>query len=614
MSTFYYRFTLLLFTGFLCTCVRAQQTVLHQGFEAADEGSHIFSTSTPPYGNGGLPTWNAVTRIKGIESASEGSFFWACRDARNALSDSTSTTLTFDAGDICALTSARFVFDYRVVGYDGGDDFGYELYLDGFLASRVLVLEGLNGGGRSTPGWVSDTVSVPGRARTARLVFFFDQNGDDVAGIDNLRLIATGSDGSCDQICGIRLKDPTVNCVDFTDFADGLTLSLPYSGAETGAVVSMEGASIAGDDPATVADGRIEISGMVEGNDYLLKIDGGDCNITMPLAYPADQCAPSFVVINEVLAAPGEDVNGDGKIDPSDEFVEIYNNGTDPVDLSGHTLHDASNSGARYTFPAGATLEAASRFTVFAGDGNFDTDCAYGIANGFLGLNDNTPESVTLRNGSGRIVARAAFDDAPAGESLVLYPDGNLAGGYYRHTAVSKLTSSPCVQDAAMPVDLLYFIAEPHGAAVKLSWATSRETDNERFVVERSRDGVSFREIGARIAGSGTYVLVDEAPHPGQNLYLLRQIDFDGATMTYGPVEVTLEAGPIKLYPNPTTGRLIVSGDTGAFESISVCGSDGRELLRTDERDFDVAHLPAGSYYLRLRGMSGTQSLRFIKE
>ena len=48
-----------------------------------------------------------------------------------------------------------------------------------------------------------------------------------------------------------------------------------------------------------------------------------------------------FILINEVLADPSIDWDGDGTVDfKNDEWVEILNNGSDPIDLSGYYLRD----------------------------------------------------------------------------------------------------------------------------------------------------------------------------------------------------------------------------------------------------------------------------------
>jgi hypothetical protein len=613
--TRFYRFSLLLFASLLCTCGRAQDTIYYQGFEDTDAGTLPYTTDVAPYGSGGLPTWNTVDRIKGIENASQGDRFWAARDVENALSATPVARLTFDAGDICKLTSARFVFDYNVVGYDGGDDFGYELYLDGFLHETTILVDGRNGGGRSTNGWVSDTVAIPGSAQTAKLVIFFDQNGDDVAGLDNLQLLASGTNGSCRSVCGIRLGQPTVYCREFTALDDELRINIPYTGAESGATAYLSGGTIAGDDPGVVTDGIIEVTGAREGRQYVLEVTGGDCDLELPLAFPADQCAPSNLVINEVLADPGEDTNRDGKVSPADEFVEIYNTGNVTENLSGYTLQDASNSGARFTFPQGSQLPPGERFLIYAGVGSTAPgDCNYGVASGFLGLNDDTPEAVTLRKPDGKIVAQASFDDAPDGESLVLIPDGNLQGGYHPHTTKDGSTSSACSYARAAPVDLLTFTAQPVKDGVQLDWSTANEVDNERFVVEHSKTGLHFMPVGTLPAGPGSYTFLHPYAVAGFNYYRLRQFDFDGTQTLYGPVAAEITSGAIGVYPNPTSGILNLTGEIGAGETISVFGPGGHLLHTGYGPRLDVSHLPAGSYYLRLLRSDEIYSLRFMKE
>ncbi|THH37575.1 lamin tail domain-containing protein [Neolewinella litorea] len=604
----------LLLTASPGTRGRAQDTIARQNFEPVAQPVLTYTTETAPYGSGGIPTWNVVDRIRGIEDAADGTRFWAARDVENTISGAPRSAITFDAGNICSLTSARFVFAYRVVGYDGGDDFGYVLHLDGFPEPEVILIDGRNGGGISTDGWVYDTVAIPGTAQTAALSLFFDQNGDDVAAIDDVQLLATGNQGSCRPICGIRLGEPVVSCESFTPDADELQLRIPYSGGESGVSVTSSTGIIGGDDPASQADGTITLGRLPEGEVHVLRVKGGDCDLTLQLAYPADWCTPSDLVINEVLADPGEDINGDGVINGADEFVEIYNRGTVDHDLGGHTVHEGSNSGARFTFPAGTVLAPNATFLVLAGGGSLNPDCAHGIASGFLGLNNDSPETVTLRDPDGKVIAQFSVEDAPAGESLVLSPDGNLDGGYQLHTAVAGTPSSACVETARLPVVLQSFTATSLHDAVRLDWRTTQETDNEVFVVERSKSGRSFREIGRVPAGNGRYFFVDYAPFPGQNIYRLRQLDTDGQETVFGPRLVRLDSGTVRVYPNPTSGKLFLSGEIEPDAVASVHRPDGRRVLSFRGGAVNVRALPAGVYYLRIRRASSSESFRFIKE
>ena len=64
---------------------------------------------------------------------------------------------------------------------------------------------------------------------------------------------------------------------------------------------------------------------------FLLLVAGG----------PAVAQVDDFIVINEVLADPASDWNGDGAVDfKNDEWIEILNNGTDPVNLADYFLRD----------------------------------------------------------------------------------------------------------------------------------------------------------------------------------------------------------------------------------------------------------------------------------
>jgi autotransporter-associated beta strand protein len=74
--------------------------------------------------------------------------------------------------------------------------------------------------------------------------------------------------------------------------------------------------------------------------------------------------ATAQVVINEFVAS-----NGSTASDEDDAFVdwiELYNGGTDPVDLSGWGLSDEPTERFKWQFPAGATIQAGEHLLVWA--------------------------------------------------------------------------------------------------------------------------------------------------------------------------------------------------------------------------------------------------------
>ncbi len=131
------------------------------------------------------------------------------------------------------------------------------------------------------------------------------------------------------------------------------------------------------------------------------------------------------LIINEILADPDAtngDANGDGTVNTSDdEFVEIVNNDTYPVNLSGYTLSDGY--GVRHTFSA-ITLNPNEAIVVFGG-GTPTGFLTYAIvaSTGQLGLN-NTGDDVTLKDASGYVIDSYTYgSEAGNNQSITRVPD-----------------------------------------------------------------------------------------------------------------------------------------------------------------------------------------------
>lgn len=191
----------------------------------------------------------------------------------------------------------------------------------------------------------------------------------------------------------------------------------------------------------------------------------------------------SALVINEVLADPPEtngDANGDGMRSASDdEFVEVVNLSTSPVDISGLTLSD--QTGVRHVFAAGTILEAATvnaadvsgglgyGVVVFGGGAPADVPgLEQKASSGSLSIN-NGGDTVTLSTSSGRTVALFDYDSTvgTADQSATREPD--FVGQFELHTsAASDVFFSPGFEDdaaTALPVELPLSGLRPMAAA-----------------------------------------------------------------------------------------------------------------------------------------------------
>lgn len=87
----------------------------------------------------------------------------------------------------------------------------------------------------------------------------------------------------------------------------------------------------------------------------------------------------------------------------------------------------------------------------------------------------------------------------------------------------------------ALPVELGHYdIQYNEGTGlVELSWSTLSEINNDQFIIQRSKDGAHWIDIG-ELTGAGNsqtarhYSFIDKTPESGLAYYRLKQIDFNG--------------------------------------------------------------------------------------
>ncbi|MCU0451846.1 MAG: T9SS type A sorting domain-containing protein, partial [Bernardetiaceae bacterium] len=118
--------------------------------------------------------------------------------------------------------------------------------------------------------------------------------------------------------------------------------------------------------------------------------------------------------------------------------------------------------------------------------------------------------------------------------------------------------------DNLLPIELVSFEAIPQPAHVDLIWKTASETNNAYFTLEKSLDGVNFREFKRVASQNGnsnrllTYRDIDPEPYRGISYYRLKQTDIDGKYSYSKIVSVRYDGaqnpGEFVVFPNPNNG------------------------------------------------------------
>ncbi len=140
----------------------------------------------------------------------------------------------------------------------------------------------------------------------------------------------------------------------------------------------------------------------------------------------------------------------------------------------------------------------------------------------------------------------------------------------------TAVISNFTIISASLPVEWADIQAEAINNAVKVSWITAREENNNYFVVERSADSRVFESIGTvnSLGNSATpteYAFTDQLPYKGINYYRIRQVDEDGQFSYSSVVETTFEKAELLVYPNPVsrTEELEVGVSSSSENSVT---------------------------------------------
>ena len=298
------------------------------------------------------------------------------------------------------------------------------------------------------------------------------EDGTDGSSGWTLTDVALNSFGNCPTLgtvtpsdcatCDVSLDTAVYTCNSNTvgDNNDGVIITIPYMGSEPSltSITTSSTGNLGGDDPAQTADGNIILSGLSEGDSWDITLNGGDCDgTTISGTVPAAVCDPvtQDLIINEILADPGTtdgDANNDGTIDYSDdEFIELYNVGTQPLDISGYTMEDGYTT--RHTFPAQTTIGSGEFFVLFGGGSvdNFNGNSQVS-SSGSLGLN-NGGDDVIIKNTAGVVVVTVTYSGAND-QSICRDPDftGEFVG-HLSHSTNARVFSPGLTNDTPLSIN-----------------------------------------------------------------------------------------------------------------------------------------------------------------
>ncbi|MCF0069691.1 T9SS type A sorting domain-containing protein [Dyadobacter sp. CY261] len=172
-----------------------------------------------------------------------------------------------------------------------------------------------------------------------------------------------------------------------------------------------------------------------------------------------------------------------------------------------------------------------------------------------------------------------------------------------------------------LPVTLAQFDVTNENGVNTLQWSTVSELNSEKFEIEYSSTGKSWKQLGT-VASSGdsdslkTYSFIHRTPEAGNNYYRLRMVDRD-KTFAYSKIAHAYVYGKVaKVYPNPVSDRLeLTLPDWDQVDLFQLIRTDGKIVFEAEqlpEKVIDVAKFTAGNYILKITDKDGSSAVHRI--
>jgi hypothetical protein len=159
--------------------------------------------------------------------------------------------------------------------------------------------------------------------------------------------------------------------------------------------------------------------------------------------------------------------------------------------------------------------------------------------------------------------------------------------------------------------------------AAQINWQVENETGIEKYVVEKSLDGLSFKKLtevsSAHTSVKNAYAALDQQPENGMLFYRIKAVGLDGKVeySSIVRVQIGLSLETISVFPNPVQNKLLHLQahftETGKYQ-MSIVHSNGiLQALPSFITDAGYVNktlqlpaiLPAGIYQLRMVSPGG---------
>jgi hypothetical protein len=226
----------------------------------------------------------------------------------------------------------------------------------------------------------------------------------------------------------------------------------------------------------------------------------------------------------------------------------------------------------------------------------------------------NVLVQVTIESGNGTLLGTlTALTDA---NGVATFNNLRIAGNgdhvlRFNSDGIDFTVSQPVVETTILPLKWKEFLASKTQAGNLLSWIVEDEKGYDEFIVQRSEDGISFKETG-KVKTFGTsvnsinrYQYLDAAFSLKKIYYRIATKDASQKINYSKVISVDPAVQKTKLFPNPTAdGRFMIS--LNSSKTVRIYSSAGviifQRSLPGGSHQLDVSRYGKGVYVVDIEG------------
>ncbi|HQW83621.1 MAG TPA: S8 family serine peptidase [Ferruginibacter sp.] len=210
----------------------------------------------------------------------------------------------------------------------------------------------------------------------------------------------------------------------------------------------------------------------------------------------------------------------------------------------------------------------------------------------------------------------------PANTAIIPYDNGYYAQFNVNNFSEFWLNDGGIGGIHPLPITLLSFDAIKQINKVLLQWTTENELYADKYIVEKSTDGINYNSIGFVSAinnhSKNNYIQYDLHPFAGLNFYRLKMQDKDGS-FSYSPIRTVNfnnADADISIYPNPVTNATILITSTGKLSSAILFDAAGKWIrsfvLKGTITELDLSGIAKGFYQLKILKDNTTHTKKIV--